>query len=215
MSATELNPLLEEARDAQAALAGLLAEGSPLPHIVALFDDIHLAFIAADKAAIKRRVGWLGRLLGRDIDTGLRARELRQQAPLLKHRLDTLEAQWQHYGDALARHEDRLSSLLTRLQAADQNLAGSPTHAQAEQRLAQMRLLLEMSSQQLALIHDQHAILGEAFPTLRQGLLSVLAQTDAVNASVQQQQAYRHACNTLRALAVLKPQLHPKDAETS
>ncbi|PJK05322.1 hypothetical protein CO612_04625 [Lysobacteraceae bacterium NML71-0210] len=215
MSATELNPLLEEARDAQAALAGLLAEGSPLPHIVALFDDIHLAFIAADNAAIKRRVGWLGRLLGRDIDTGLRARELRQQAPLLKHRLDTLEAQWQHYGDALARHEDRLSSLLTRLQAADQNLAGRPSHAQAEQRLAQMRLLLEMSSQQLALIHDQHAILGEAFPTLRQGLLSVLAQTDAVSASVQQQQAYRHACNTLRALAVLKPQLHPKDAETS
>ena len=215
MSATEPNPLLEEARGAQAALAGLLAEGSPLPHIVALFDDIHLAFIAADKAAIKRRVGWLGRLLGRDIDTGLRARELRQQAPLLKHRLDTLEAQWQYYDETLARHEDRLSSLLTRLQAAGQSPAGHPTHAQAEQRLAQMRLLLEMSSQQLALIHDQHTILGEAFPTLRQGLLSVLAQTDAVNASVQQQQAYRHACNTLRALAVLKPQLHPKDAETS
>lgn len=214
MNATELAPLLDEARDAQAALASWLTQDSPLPQIVALFDDIHLAFIAADNAAIKRRVGWLGRLLGRDIDTGLRARELRQQAPLLKHRLDTLEAQWQQYGEQLTRHEDRLSSLSSDLQAAAQTL-GSNAPAALGERLARMRLLLEMSSQQLQLIDDQHAILGEAFPTLREGLLSVLAQTDAVNASVQQQQAYRHARNTLRALAALKSQLHPEDAETS
>ncbi|MDO4710105.1 MAG: hypothetical protein Q4B94_09975 [Pseudomonadota bacterium] len=204
MSADNFNTLLDEARNAHAALAALLAEGSPLQDIVTLFDDMHLAFIAADKSAIGRRVGWLGRLFGRDIDTGLRAHELRQQAPLLKHRLDTLQAQWQHYGDSLTQHEDRLSSLLTRLQAAARTLDGNTARAQAE-RLAQMQLLLEMSSQQLELIREPHAVLGEAFPTLRDGLLSVLAQTDAVNASAQQQKAYRHARNTLRALADLNP----------
>lgn len=211
MSAEPLDTLLDEARDAQAALGAQLVHGSPLPAILALFDDIHLAFIAADNAAIARRVGWLGRLLGRDIDTALRADELRRQAPLLKHRLDTLEAQWQKYDHSLTQQADTLSGLLARLHAVSQP---SDDNAQTA-RLAQMRQLLTLSQQQLQLIRAPHARLGEAFPALRQGLLSVLAQTDAVNASAQQQHAYRRARDTLRALADLKPQLNSQDAETS
>ena len=90
MTPEAIEQMLERARQAQAGFAAFIQREAPTARIIDLLDDIHLAFIAADTMAIRKRVGWLGRLLGRDIDVQAEAELLRTQGPLLIHRAGLL-----------------------------------------------------------------------------------------------------------------------------
>jgi fused signal recognition particle receptor len=111
--------LLGAARRAQAAAASLQ---SPAHDIQATLRDLHTALLSTDTRALRRSVGFFGRLLGSDIDLQARSEDLRA-------RLALLVQQARQRGEALDRHNHALAALRDELTAIAEGLAASITSA--------------------------------------------------------------------------------------
>ena len=70
--------LLDAARRAQADAASLQ---SPAHDIQATLRDLRTVLLSTDAGALRKSVGFLGRLLGRDIDLQAQSDALREQLP--------------------------------------------------------------------------------------------------------------------------------------
>ncbi|RMH91148.1 hypothetical protein EBB59_08375 [Lysobacter pythonis] len=199
MTTAQAESLLERARQVRAAQAAFIAGPSPTARIIALFDDIRLAFIATDKVALGRRAGWLGRLLGRDIDIQAEAELLRAQGPLLVHRADELAREWDSHLSRLEAQCDAVTAMQSELDTA----LGQTQTAAADairQRLQQMRLLFDLSAAQNTALRARHRQLGRRFAAIRAGLLPMLAQTGIVDAAHRDQRLYADANDALQSL---------------
>ena len=97
--------LLDAARRAQAEAASLQA---PAHDIQATLRDLHNELVSTDAGALRKSVGFFGRLLGRDI-------ELQAQSTALREQLALLVLQARQRGEALERHNHTLASLRDRL----------------------------------------------------------------------------------------------------
>ena len=104
--------LLDAARHAQAEAASL---PSPAHDIQATLRDLHAVLLSTDASALRKSVGFLGRLLGRDID-------LQAQSDALREQMALLVLQARQRGEALERHNHALASLRDRLAAIAQDL---------------------------------------------------------------------------------------------
>ncbi|MDO5610933.1 MAG: hypothetical protein Q4G62_09240 [Pseudomonadota bacterium] len=207
MTPEAIEQLLERARQAQAGFATFVQREAPTARIIDLLDDIHLAFIAADTMAIRKRVGWLGRLLGRDIDVQAEAELLRTQGPLLIHRSDELDAEYAAYDAAItdvALHvhdmQSELAETLRQLNAAPENSIDQGLH----QRLQQMAALFDIASTQSLTLGIQAAQVGHRLRDVRAGLLPMLAQTGIVDAIHMNHGSYAKASSALQSLDALK-----------
>ena len=112
--------ILEYGRDAiDAELDRRIGEAigqSPLAGMVSALTDIEHALQSNDMDALRRRVGFIGRLIGEDIEQEARGREL-------KSRMGVLLASAQAHAEALGAHADALAALQARLSQAQRALA--------------------------------------------------------------------------------------------
>lgn len=99
--------LLDAARRAQAEAASLQ---SPAHDIQATLRDLHAVLLSTDAGALRKSVGFVGRLLGRDID-------LQAQSDARRDQLALLVLQARQRGDALERHNHALTALRDRVTA--------------------------------------------------------------------------------------------------
>ena len=99
--------LLDAARQAQAEAASLQ---SPAFELQATLRDLRTVLLSTDAKALRKSVGFFGRLLGRDIDLQARSDAMREQLALL-----VLQARQR--GAALDQHHQALASLRDRLSA--------------------------------------------------------------------------------------------------
>ncbi len=158
----------------------------------ALLDELHLALIAADDVALKRRSGFWGRLLGKDIALAQEAQALRAQAPLLQYRADELAREW----DARTHQDAPLHAQMQQMQQALQAaLAEAPTGEPAlHRRLQRMLDLFDVSLAQMAISHGNEHTLRQHFDDIRTTLLPLLAQSDAL----EQARQSRHLLDAAR-----------------
>ena len=181
--------LLDAARRAQAEAASLQ---SPAHDIQATLRDLHAVLLSTDAAALRKSVGFLGRLLGRDID-------LQAQSDALREQLALLVLQARQRGEALERHNHALAALRDRLAAIATTLgtliagvdANDPSAGAAHERLRMLdatRTGCALTAAQLELLErNGHALAARyqhMLPTV-EGLLvqhrAVLAgQRDAI-----------------------------------
>ena len=152
--------LLDAARRAQTQSASLQ---SPAHDIHATLRDLHAALLSTDPRALRRSVGLVGRLLGRDID-------LQAQADALRERLALLVVQARQRGAALDRHNqallalrDELAAIADRLGAAIADPRGddpaSPAGHERLRLLEATRTGCGLTAAQLDLLaHNGHAL---------------------------------------------------------
>lgn len=107
--------LLDAARRAQAAAASLQ---SPAHDIQSTLRDLHTALLSTDARALRRSVGFFGRLLGNDIDLQARSEDLRA-------RLALLVQQARQRGEALDGHNHALVALRDEMTGITEGLAAS------------------------------------------------------------------------------------------
>lgn len=180
--------LLEAARRAQAAAGSLQ---SPVHELQATLRDLHVALLSTDAGALRRSVGFLGRLLGDDIALQARSEDLRA-------RLALLVQQARQHGDALDRHNHSLVALRDELTAIAERLglligdagaghAASPASPERLRMLDAVRTGCALTAAQLeALARSGHALAARyrhMLPTV-EGLLvqhraAVAGQRDA------------------------------------
>lgn len=207
MTPEAIEQMLERARQAQAGFAAFMQREAPTARIIDLLDDIHLAFIAADTMAIRKRVGWLGRLLGRDIDVQAEAELLRTQGPLLIHRAGELVAEYSEYHAAMEDASQpvldihiQLAETLEQLDAAP----ASPIDHALRQRLQQVAALIDVTFTQAFVLHGHIGQVGKKLHDVRAGLLPMLAQTGIVDAIHKDHHRHASASEALKSLDALK-----------
>ncbi|GHB98917.1 hypothetical protein [Thermomonas carbonis] len=115
--------LLDAARHAQAEAASLQ---SPAFDIQETLRDLRTVLLSTDAGALRKSVGFFGRLLGRDID-------LQAQSTAMREQLALLVLQARQRGEALDRHNHMLASLRDRLTALAGEFDGAiARHAETE-----------------------------------------------------------------------------------
>ena len=152
--------LLDAARRAQAKAASLQ---SPAHDIHSTLRDLHTALLSTDARALRKSVGFFGRLLGSDIELQARSDDLRA-------RLALLVQQARQRGDALDRHNhalvalrDELSGIANELglvlATVDAHNAATPTPHERLRMLDAVRTGCALTAAQLdALAHNGHAL---------------------------------------------------------
>lgn len=176
---SEAEALLAEAGQTHARYSALLAdagENAFHPRVLALLDDIHLALIAADRAALKRRSGFWGRLWGKDIDLADEARALRAQAPLLQYRAEELARDW----DSRTRQHAAMQAAMQHQQHALQAALAGEEAAPMRHRLQQLLSLFATGLAHIAIHQQQEHALRQHFDAIRTTLLPLLAQRSAL-----------------------------------
>lgn len=195
-----------------------LLMASPLPGIAGSIADIRDALLADDPSAARRKVGWWGRLLGKDIEQQARATQLSTDLPwLLVRAREQLDALARHIED-LDRSHAQLSALLGHLHAgidtatrreppsagSDAAYEDASTASRWASRLAHLGKL--QVTQQLNLAHLDHQrrhlrqLLSRYHDTLQQ--LAPLAAQQAMLRDGQRQQVA--AGQARRALAAIE-----------
>ncbi|WP_024889705.1 hypothetical protein [Luteimonas huabeiensis] len=191
-----LDSVAGAARYGQAALDDLAAVGvdaaldpAPAAALVARLESLRLAMQSADPAGLRRRVGLIGRLLGRDV-------ALESEAGALAARLGVLLHEADRAAEALAAHAAGQANCAGRVEAGCRRLAGLEADARAwlraaadavpaplrealDGRLDHLRTVLathELAARQLALLQEQSAGLLARYRNIRDVLLPAWRQ---------------------------------------
>lgn len=147
--------LLDAARRAQAESASLQ---SPAHDIQATLRNLHTVLLSTDARALRKSVGFFGRLLGSDID-------LQAQSDAMRAQLAVLLLQARQRGDALDHHNHALVALRAELTMIADRLGALIGDADAEHdagRASQERLrMLETVRNGCALTAAQLEILAQ------------------------------------------------------
>lgn len=207
--------LLEAARRAQAEAASLQ---SPAHDIQATLRDLHAVLLSTDAAALRKSVGFLGRLLGRDID-------LQAQSDALREQLALLVLQARQRGEALERHNHALAALRDRLAAIAATLgtliagvdANDPSAGAAHERLRMLdatRTGCALTAAQLELLERNGHALAARYQHMLPTVEGLLVQHRAVLAGQRDAIGLRDAAALVASVESALPSLAPSNTET-
>ena len=171
--------------------------------LVAELENLQLALLADDPASLRRRAGWWGRLLGRDLVAGQQAQQLAAGLPAVVARADA-------QADQLAADITRQQDLAAVLQQADAVADAWLQQGQAfvSEGALQAPVLMALQArlrhlQRMALINQQARQHWLQLATSGQGLLQHYASLrDVLLPAWRQQQALRTADPALQARIV-------------
>ena len=206
--------LLDAARRAQAEAASL---PSPAHDIQATLRDLHAVLLSTDASALRKSVGFLGRLLGRDID-------LQAQSDALREQLALLVLQARQRGEALERHNHALSTLRDRLAAIAQDLgaliagvgANDPSATANHERLRMLeatRTGCALTAAQLDLLERNGRALATRYQHMLPTVEGLLVQHRAVLAGQRNAIGLRDAAALVASLESALPTLAPSTTE--
>ena len=207
--------LLDAARRAQAEAASLQ---SPTHDIQATLRDLHAVLLSTDAAALRKSVGFLGRLLGRDID-------LQAQSDALREQLALLVLQARQRGEALERHNHALAALRDRLAAIAATLgtliagvdANDPSAGAAHERLRMLdatRTGCALTAAQLELLERNGHALAARYQHMLPTVEGLLVQHRAVLAGQRDAIGLRDAAALVASVESALPSLAPSNTET-
>ena len=202
--------LLDAARRAQADAASLQ---SPAHDIQATLRDLHAVLLSTDAAALRKSVGFLGRLLGRDID-------LQAQSDALREQLALLVLQARQRGEALERHNLALAALRNRLAAIAESLgaliagvdANDPSEAASQERLRKLeatRAGCALTAAQLDLLERNGRALAVRYQHMLPTVEGLLVQHRAVLAGQRDAIGLRDAAALVASVESALPALAP------
>jgi uncharacterized protein YaaN involved in tellurite resistance len=191
----------------QQARATLAA--SPAPGLLEHLQAIHRIVLAAEPAALRRSVGWLGRLLGRDITLQVEANALRSELGV-----HVLQAR-QQLG-RLAEHDQQLEALGVALRAAieeldrqSSRLVGQPPTDEQQRglhHLATLSTSLSTTASHLGLMVIHHRQLTQRARRILPHVEMLLDQQRMLRAGLSAQAALQAAmvrsipCRTLHRM---------------
>ncbi len=198
----------------QAANAALAS--SPAPALLECVQTIHGIVLAADPKALRRSVGWFGRLLARDITLQSESEALRSQLGVhvlqARQQLQALVAsdrQLQALGLALhgAIDElDRQSTLLAGSAATDQRVEHHcEDSAPRLHHLATLATSLTISASHLDLTVLNHRVLCQRVEQMLPQVELLMDQQRMLRAGLTDQAALRAAASSIETLQGLKP----------
>lgn len=206
--------LLDAARRAQAEAASLQ---SPAHDIQATLRDLHAVLLSTDASALRKSVGFLGRLLGRDID-------LQAQSDALREQLALLVLQARQRGEALERHNHALTSLRDRLASIAQDLgaliagvdANDPPATANHERLRKLeatRTGCALTAAQLDLLERNGRALAVRYQHMLPTVEGLLVQHRAVLAGQRDAIGLRDAAALVASVESALPVLAPSTTE--
>lgn len=138
--------------------------GSPVPGLLQTVEALHKTLLAADPAALRRSVGWFGRLIGRDITLQAEGASLRRQLGVHARTAAQQLADLHTYRDSLSQHLSTLQTAAADLDAAADAL-GQIAADQREQGLAigqrQHHLRTVAQAYRLTAAHLQTTLLNQ------------------------------------------------------
>ena len=207
--------LLDAGRRAQAEAASLQ---SPAHDIQATLRDLHAVLLSTDAGALRKSVGFLGRLIGRDID-------LQAQSDVLRERLALLVLQARQRGDALERHNHALAALRERLAAIAEKLgtliagisADDPSPTTNHERLRMLeatRTGCALTAAQLDLLERNGRALALRYQHMLPTVEGLLVQHRAVLAGQRDAIDLRDAAALVASVESALPTLAPPNTET-
>jgi len=206
--------LLDAARLAQAEAASLQ---SPAHDIQATLRDLHAALLSTDAGALRKSVGFVGRLLGRDID-------LQAQSDALREQLALLVLQARQRGEALERHNHVLAALRDRLAAIAGSLGASiadadasdPAAAASHERLRMLHAARNgcaLTAAQLELLERNGRALAARYQHMLPTIEGLMVQHRAVLAGQRDAIGLRDAAALVASLESALPTLAPSNTE--
>lgn len=207
--------LLDAARHAQAEAASL---PSPAHDIQATLRDLHAVLLSTDAGALRKSVGFLGRLLGRDID-------LQAQSDALRGQLALLVLQARQRGEALERHNHALATLRDRMAALANDLdtliagvdANDPSAAASHERLRKLeatRTGCALTAAQLDVLKQNGRALAMRYQHMLPTVEGLLVQHRAVLAWQRDAIGLRDAAALVASVESALPTLAPSNTET-
>lgn len=202
-------------QETNAALAA-----SPAPALLDCVQTIHRIVLAADPRALRRSVGWLGRLLARDITLQAESDALRTQLGVhvvqTRRQLRALhesDRQLQALGTALQSaidELDRQSAALAGVAEADHaSHAESETAARRLRQLATLATSLRITASHLDLTLLNHGELNQRVGQMLPQVELLLDQQRMLQAGLSRQAALKSAANAMESLSGLKPVSSP------
>jgi hypothetical protein len=122
--------------------------------------DLRTVLLSADPRALRRSVGFWGRLIGRDIRLAAEARSLRERSGILLRQAGFEAARLRHQHETLAGHALRLRDACAQLQQEIDDLAlqqataagGTPVGTSRLAHLVTLRSAYEITASQLDLV---------------------------------------------------------------
>jgi hypothetical protein len=122
--------------------------------------DLRTVLLSADPRALRRSVGFWGRLIGRDIRLAAEARSLRERSGILLRQAGFEATRLRHQHETLAAHAQRLRDACAHLQQEIDGLArqqataegGTPAGTSRLAHLVTLRSAYEITASQLDLV---------------------------------------------------------------
>lgn len=202
--------LLDAARRAQAAAASL---ASPAHDIQSTLRDLHTALLSTDARALRKSVGFLGRLIGSDIELQARSEDLRA-------RLALLVQQARQRGEALDRHNEAVAALRDELVGIAEGLGAllapvaaddAATHASHDRQrmLDAVRTGCELTAAQLDLLAQQGHALAARYRHMLPIVDGLLVQHRAALAGLRDATLLRDAAALVASVEATIPATAP------
>ncbi|QIL19375.1 hypothetical protein [Thermomonas sp. HDW16] len=188
-------------RDARHADAIASLEGSPVPALLESVHALQAVLLSANPHALRARVGWIGRLIGRDLVLEAEGRAFRERLRVLMLDADGRLAAFARFDEAIAAHEQRMLASIEALDAAIVHLGtASATQSEAtadaierrRQHLLVMQQAWRITASQLALTRLNHRQLVQRIQPMLPLVQTLLDQQHAT-------QAARDAGDTLQS----------------
>jgi len=170
--------------------------------------DLRTVLLSADPRALRRSVGFWGRLIGRDIHLAAEARSLRErsgillrqagfEASRLRHQHETLAAHAQALRDACARLQQEIDALARQQATAE---GGTSTGTSRLAHLITLRSAYEITASQLDLVAANALAIAERHAQQLPRLTELLDQQLGVAAGAEQGMQLSSATRTIEEL---------------
>ena len=217
--------VVREARHAE-AIASL--GGSPVPGLLDSVHALQAVLLSANPKALRRRVGWIGRLLGRDLVLEAEGRAFRERLRVLVLDAEARLAAFARFDEAIAMQEQRLLASIGALDSAIGELGTAMPAAQPEaipdalerrrQHLLSLQQAWRITAAQLALTRFNHRQLAQRIQPMLPLVQALLEQDGALRAARDDGDALHaagRALDSANALLAGYSPTHPATPEHS
>ena len=192
--------------DHAAAIRALAQAGAG--DLQATLRDLRTVLLSADPRALRRSVGFWGRLIGRDIRLGAEARALRERSGILLRQAGFETSRLRHQHVALAAHAQRLRDACACLQHEIDDLArqqatsgaGDSTGTSRLAHLVTLRSAYEITASQLDLVAANVLAIAERHEQQLPRLTVLLDQQTGITAGANRGIQLSSATRTIEEL---------------
>lgn len=169
--------------------------------------DLRTVLLSADPRALRRSVGFWGRLIGRDIRLAAEARSLRERSGILLRQAGFEATRLRHQHATLAGHAERLRDACAKLQQEIDALArqqatteGVPPGSSRLAHLVTLRSAYEITASQLDLVAANALAIAERHAQQLPRLSVLLDQQQGVAAGADHGMQLSSATRTIEEL---------------